>query len=119
MPRRPAVALVTCRDLPHLDPDDAPLVAALARLGVEAKAVVWDDSSADWSAFDLSVVRSTWDFSRRRGRFVQWAESVSRIENPAAAIRWNTDKHYLAALGGAGVPVIPTDWLEPSANLSS
>ncbi len=33
-------------------------------------------------------------------------------------IRWNTDKHYLAELEAAGVPVVPTIWLEPELHLS-
>src|SRR6185295_14425746 len=32
---------------------------------------------------------------------------------PLPVIRWNTDKHYLAALAGAGVPTVPTAFIEP------
>jgi glutathione synthase/RimK-type ligase-like ATP-grasp enzyme len=34
-------------------------------------------------------------------------------------LRWNTDKGYLRELEGAGIPVIPTLWLDPARNLSS
>jgi glutathione synthase/RimK-type ligase-like ATP-grasp enzyme len=34
-------------------------------------------------------------------------------------VRWNTDKHYLRELEQAGVPVVPTMWLEPDRHLSS
>ncbi len=32
-------------------------------------------------------------------------------------IRWNIDKHYLGALAAAGVPVVPTTFLEPGADV--
>jgi O-ureido-D-serine cyclo-ligase len=30
-------------------------------------------------------------------------------------VRWNTDKHYLADLEAAGVPIVPTSFVEPEA----
>jgi glutathione synthase/RimK-type ligase-like ATP-grasp enzyme len=74
---------------------------------------VWDDDAIDWAAFDLVVIRSTWDYTERRDAFVAWAKSVPRLANSAEIVEWNTDKHYLQDLAKAGVPVVPTDWLEP------
>lgn len=113
MPSRPTVALATCRDLPDLDPDDQLVLAPLTALGVDAAAVVWDDSSVDWSRYDLVVVRSCWDYVPRRDEFAAWARSVQRLANPADVIVWNTDKRYLDELGRAGVPVVPTTWVGP------
>ncbi|WP_149202111.1 ATP-grasp domain-containing protein [Actinotalea subterranea] len=116
------IALATCTALPDLDPDDAPLLGALLQRGVEAQTVVWDDPAVDWSAFDLVVIRSTWDYAQRRGEFLEWAsrvEAVSTLANPYPVVRWNTDKHYLDELERAGVPVVPTIWLEPERHLSS
>lgn len=112
------VGLATCSALPALHDDDRPLLDALARRGAEAEAVVWDDPDVDWEAYDLVVVRSTWDYSPRRDEFVAWARSVPRLANPADAIAWNTDKGYLRVLEDAGVPVIPTIWLDPERHLS-
>ena len=50
-----------------------------------------------------------------RGR----ARSVPRILNPAGLVEWNTDKAYLRELEEAGLPVIPTIWLDPARKLSS
>lgn len=86
---------------------------ALAARGVEARPAVWDDGSVDWNEFDLVVVRSTWDYAERRGAFLAWAESVPCVLNPVPILRWNTDKHYLRELARAGVPVVPTTFLEP------
>ncbi|ROS77030.1 hypothetical protein EDF32_1020 [Cellulomonas sp. PhB143] len=113
------MALATCSVLPRLDPDDAPLVPALEELGVEAVPAVWDDPDVDWSSFDAVVVRSTYDYSARRDEFVSWAASVPRILNPESVLRWNTHKFYLKDLEAAGVPVIPTLWLDPERNFSS
>jgi glutathione synthase/RimK-type ligase-like ATP-grasp enzyme len=99
------IALATCAALPGGDPDDAHLTAVLP----EARFVVWDDESVDWSAFDLVVIRSTWDYQQRRDEFLAWVRSVPRIVNPPAVVEWNTDKRYLAELPGA----VPTAFLAP------
>ncbi len=106
------VALATAAQLPDLDEDGAALLEALDAEGVRAAPVVWD-SGADWAAYDLVVVRSTWDYDRRREQFLAWAASVPRLANPAEVLAWNTDKTYLQALAAAGVPVVETTWLVP------
>ncbi|GAA4246241.1 hypothetical protein GCM10022255_016730 [Dactylosporangium darangshiense] len=107
------VALVTCTGLPDLDEDDRALIPALAARGIAAEPVAWSDPAADWSGYDLAVIRNTWDYARRRDEFVAWARAVPRLANPAGVIEWNTDKRYLRDLAAAGVPVVPTTWVEP------
>ncbi|WP_442788801.1 ATP-grasp domain-containing protein [Dactylosporangium sp. NBC_01737] len=107
------VALVTCAELPELDPDDQSLVPALAAAGITAVPAVWDDPAVDWSAFDLAVVRNTWDYPKRRSEFTAWAGSVPQLANAADVIAWNTDKRYLRQLADAGIPIVPTTWIEP------
>jgi glutathione synthase/RimK-type ligase-like ATP-grasp enzyme len=109
---------VTCATLADLDPDDRLLIEPLGELGVDAVAAVWDDVAVEWDAFDLAVVRSTWDYPARRTEFVQWARRVPRLVNPADVIEWNTDKRYLADLGAAGVPTVPTTWLAPGDSIA-
>ncbi|KPI14783.1 hypothetical protein OK074_8626 [Actinobacteria bacterium OK074] len=97
------------RDLPGL-------VRALAVAGAEPVAVYWDDPAVDWAAYDLVVIRSTWDYSWRVAEFVAWAEKcaqVTRLANPADVDRWNADKRYLGELAAAGVPTVPTRYLAP------
>lgn len=105
------IALATCAALPDLDPDEQLLLEPLRALGVDAQPAVWDDATIDWAAFDLVVIRSTWDYTERRDAFITWARSVPRLANPAEIVEWNTDKHYLAELATAGVPIVPTTWL--------
>lgn len=112
------VALATCTDVHGLARDDRLLVPTLKDLGITAEPAVWDDPKVDWDAYDLTVVRSTWDNMQRSEEFLDWADTVPRLENPAPAIRWNTDRRYLLELDKAGVPVIDTIWLDPGAHLS-
>jgi hypothetical protein len=98
---------------PDLWDDDQALRTALRARGVEVSAVRWDDPSADWTAYDLVVLRSPWDYPERRDAFVSWARSVPRLANPADIVEWNTDKRYLGELTAAGVPVTPTDFVAP------
>jgi glutathione synthase/RimK-type ligase-like ATP-grasp enzyme len=99
------IGLATCAAFPEGDPDDAHLLAALP----EARFAVWDDPGVDWAAFDLVVIRSTWDYQEQRDRFLEWVRSVPRIVNPPEVVEWNTDKRYLGELPGA----VPTTYLEP------
>ncbi|MCL1899255.1 MAG: hypothetical protein FWG11_01810 [Promicromonosporaceae bacterium] len=115
---QPRVALVTCREIPDLTPDDLPLLEAIAALGVTADAVVWDDPQVDWAAYRLVVIRSTWDYVQRRDEFLAWARSVPNLVNAARTVEWNTDKQYLRDLEASGVPVIPTVWLDPERHFS-
>lgn len=107
------VALVTCDLFPNLWEDDVPLRDALRERGVEVDAVRWDDTEADWASYDATVIRSPWDYVPRRDQFVAWAHSVPKLLNPADVIEWNTDKHYLAELAKAGLPVTPTAFVAP------
>ncbi len=107
------VALVTCADLPDLDPDDRLLGAALAARGFAVDAVAWDAPGADWSGYAAAVLRSPWDYTDRREAFVAWARTVPRLANPADVVAWNTDKLYLRELAGAGLPVVRTAWVAP------
>lgn len=110
----PRVALVTCAELPDLEPDDRLLLPVLAARAVATTAAVWTDPHVDWTGFDLTVLRSPWDYARQRDTFVAWAAGVPRLVNPAEVVAWNTDKRYLAQLTGAGIPVVPTTWLAPA-----
>jgi hypothetical protein len=108
------VALATCRALPGGHGDDRALAAALREQGAEAEILAWDDPGAGWEPFEQVVVRSVWNYTRRLDAFLAWADGLAgRLRNPAAMIRWNSDKRYLRELDAAGVPTIPTRFVEP------
>jgi O-ureido-D-serine cyclo-ligase len=113
------IALVTARDALALDEDMPPLVLALRSQGASVETPCWDDPDVDWSRYDKVVLRSTWDYVERIDEFLDWAgrcAEQTRLLNPPAIVRWNTDKHYLAELAQAGVPVVPTRFVEPGTD---
>ena len=112
----PRIALVTAREALALDEDMPPLMLALRNQGAAVDTPSWDDPEVDWSRYDVAVLRSTWDYADRLDEFLDWAERCSdqtRLVNPPAVVRWNTDKHYLVHLARSGVPVVPTRFVEP------
>jgi glutathione synthase/RimK-type ligase-like ATP-grasp enzyme len=113
------VALVTAQEARALDADLQPLADALHQAGVEAHIVPWD-VPCDWSQFDMLLLRSTWDYMSRLSEFLEWAQRVSRqapLVNNLETIRWNIDKRYLGTLAAAAVPVVPTIFLGPDADV--
>jgi hypothetical protein len=107
------IGLATCSAVPDLDPDDRLLARALSAAGATVEVVIWDDTEVDWAAYELVVVRSTWDYTSRRDDFLAWTRAVPRLANHADILAWNTDKHYLLGLAAAGLPVVPTTLFEP------
>jgi len=108
------VAIASFTGKPAEFGDDEMLVGLLRERGVDAASPAWDDAAADWDSFDLVVARSPWDYTWRLSEFLAWADSIGeRLENPPAVIRWNSDKHYLADLSAAGLPVVETAYVEP------
>ncbi len=110
------VALVTAIATLSKDDDMSSLLDACTRAGLYADVRAWDDDTVGWGRYDAVVLRSPWDYHLRRDAFLRWCARVaqtSRLLNPADMVRWNTDKHYLADLQTAGVPVVPTRFVEP------
>lgn len=109
------VALVVAKGDGELFGDGPPLHAAFERVGMDAAVVPWGDGP-DWAAFDGVCIRGTWDYILDRDGFLEWAEAVAavtKLANSPTALRWNTDKRYLRELEAAGIPIIPTAWVEP------
>jgi len=114
----PAVALVTCRAARGLDEDLPPLVTAFAAAGARAEIADWDDEGVDWGRFDVTLLRSAWDYTERLPQFLAWVgrtAAVTRLLNPPLVVRWNSDKHYLRELAAAALPVVPTAFVEAGA----
>ncbi|MEO6879631.1 MAG: hypothetical protein ABI181_01620 [Mycobacteriaceae bacterium] len=107
--------LASCTELPDGDGDDAELLAALRTAGLDASWAPWDHIAPDEQA--LVVLRATWDYTRRHAEFLRWAQQVPRLANPAAAVRFSSDKRYLLDLAADGVAVVPTTVVLPGATV--
>lgn len=110
------VAIVSATPALGTDDDEPLLVPALHAAGADAQIVVWDDPAVVWSAFDVVVLRSTWDYTMRRDEFLAWVsatDAVTRLRNRPDVVRWNSDKVYLRDLAALGVPVVPTTFFTP------
>ncbi len=121
MPLPLRIALVTATEARALDQDLPPLTDALRAEGAEVALVDWDDPTADWSLFAAAVIRCPWDYTRRREAFLAAMGQVAtqtRLFNPPAVLRANTDKRYLQGLADAGVAVVPTLFLTAADDLT-
>jgi glutathione synthase/RimK-type ligase-like ATP-grasp enzyme len=110
------IALVTCERPIERDDDLDYLGPALRRRGAEVETPGWSDTSVDWASFDVAMISSTWDYFERQREFRGWLRSTDRattLINPLGLVEWNLDKRYLLELEAAGVPTIPTVWVEP------
>jgi hypothetical protein len=108
------VAIATCQRIPEPDLDEPLLLAALARAGVEARVLAWDDEAAPFAEHDLVVLRSTWNYYQRVGNFVEWVALTgekTRVLNPPAIVAWNARKTYLAELEKRGIDIVPTEFV--------
>ena len=107
----PRIVLASCPQLVGGDGDDDGLVAALRTRGLHARWMSWDDPETENA--DLVILRAAWDYAERRAEFLAWTKRVKNLLNPPAVVAWNSDKHYLHDLADAGVPVVPSSFLEP------
>lgn len=80
--------------------------------GFEAVSVVWNEPNIDWDAFDIALIRSTWDYIDHASQFLQVLSQIEasscRLFNPFNAVRWNINKNYLFDLERSGAPIVPT-----------
>ena len=105
------IALATAAHLPQMSDDDRILYEELVKRGFDAQPVIWN-RDADWSAFDVVVTRSIWDYHAHYPDFLAWLDRLDAsgacLFNPTALERWNSDKHYMADLERRGVRITPT-----------
>lgn len=107
----PRIVLAGCPQLVEGDGDDAGLVGALHDRGLHARWLSWDDPETETA--DLVILRATWDYAERRDEFLAWTRRVRNLVNPPEVVAWNSDKHYMMDLAAAGVPTLPSTFVEP------
>jgi glutathione synthase/RimK-type ligase-like ATP-grasp enzyme len=85
--------------------------SALARAGADVEPISWVDPG-ELCGFDLVLPLVAWGYHLDYARWLDFLERAEEQQlpliNPPALLRWNSDKAYLAELGDAGVPTVPT-----------
>lgn len=116
------IAIVTGSDAPNLTEDGRRLAEAFRERGFAAEPVVWTDPDVDWGTFEVALLRSCWKYYARLNEFRELLDALERADatllNPPAAVRWNLHKSYLLDLDATGVPVLPTELVEPTDDRS-
>jgi hypothetical protein len=113
------IALATCAELPGWEVDDQPLIESLQSKGATVAFPIWNDAHVDWEQFDITVIRTTWDYHLKKNEFVAWCNSVPRLFNNAAIVSWNTHKSYLRELSKQGVAIAPTVWIDTGEKIDA
>jgi len=116
------IALLTCDKLADLLPSDQLLIPELAKQGVFAKAEIWDDESVNWLEYDYLIFRNTWDYFEKEVKFNKWLSKIEKLGIPTlnsiAIIQENKHKFYLREMENKGFKIIPTIFIDKTANLN-
>ena len=113
------IGILTCARLPELLESDQKLIPLFKQYNINAKAVIWDDDSIDWTTFDYLLFRNTWDYYQKENAFNDWLKKMESLGiktlNPLAVIQQNKHKFYLKELEKKGVLILPTIFLEKNS----
>ncbi|QCR25084.1 hypothetical protein C1N53_13935 [Pontibacter sp. SGAir0037] len=119
--------MVTCVSLgnytANADSEDDRLFRFLKDKGHQVSFQIWEDERVDWSAFDVAIVKSPWDYFDKIEAFYIWLHKMEQqrcqVLNPVKTIRWNADKIYFRDLEKQGVSVVPSYWLEQGSEFNA
>lgn len=96
--------------------EDEQLRLHLLNGGWRVQTMEWSEPDADWTEFDIVLLKSPFDYHLRPEAFNHWLADLHdrRIPliNPYRLLTWNEDKHYLKDISDAGFTVIPSLFLE-------
>lgn len=113
------IALATCEEVSGLDDEGRLLLGRLRAAGIGAEPAVWDREAVDWDAYELVLLRSTWDYHLAPERFIAWTRAIGpRLLNPPELVVWNASKRYLHELGEWGLATVPTDFVRPGESFA-
>ena len=91
--------------------DDDLVHDPLRRLGWEIENVPWTIET-NWDAYDLVIIRSTWDYQNNLEQFSKVLydinESKAILLNSFELVMWNINKNYLFEMESKGVELVST-----------
>lgn len=99
-----------------VEDEEGLLLTQLRASGLDVHREVWTDKRVNWSAYQLILLKSPWDYFEQYAAFCKWLDKIKalgiRMLNPYHIVKWNSDKHYLQAIAAAGLKVIPSAIVE-------
>ncbi|MFT3946843.1 MAG: hypothetical protein QM763_07705 [Agriterribacter sp.] len=91
------------------------LLPYLRNKGIDITAEIWDDPKVNWNKYEVALLKTPWDYHQKYEQFKHWLNNIQslgiKLLNDFNIVRWNMDKHYLAAIAQAGFNIIPTIFL--------
>lgn len=101
--------------------EDSELLFFLQQKGLQIDAVVWNDETINWKNYDIILIKSPWDYHEKISLFYAWLENIKslglKMLNPIDIIKWNSNKRYLDDIFKAGLPVIPSIYLDKGTQI--
>lgn len=102
--------------------EDQELFDFLTKNGINLTREIWDDPNVNWEEYGAVILKSPWDYHEKLSSFLSWLGGLEgkgiKVLNPASIIKWNSDKHYLADIAQAELPVIPTVYMEKGSKVT-
>jgi len=116
------VAFVTYKEKPDLFLAEERTREVLEHRGHPVSAVPWNQPDADWTQYDIVVLRSTWDYHNYADAFLAWLTKLEsegvNLWNRPATVRWNMRKSYLEELGRQGVRIPHSHFVPRKSDVS-
>ncbi|MCB0357075.1 MAG: hypothetical protein KDD40_08715, partial [Bdellovibrionales bacterium] len=105
-------ALLTCDDMSAYVSDEDSLDKKMSEiLGTQTHWHSWT-APVDWSTYELAILRTTWDYTTQREKFLNKLKSMQdngvNLCNSYEVVAWNSHKSYLLDLAAQGVAIIKT-----------
>lgn len=92
--------------------EDEILIRFLNTKGIPVERVIWDDTTVDWTKYEVIIIKSPWDYHYKHEAFLSWLSQLDQLPckvlNPTQLIRWNFHKKYLTEIAASGFDVIPS-----------
>jgi glutathione synthase/RimK-type ligase-like ATP-grasp enzyme len=99
-----------------IEEENERLLSFLKQKGLDIHKEIWDDPAVDWQGYELVVLKAPWDYFDKFKQYNTWLSKLEqqnvRLLNPVSVVRWNSDKHYLHDIEAAGLPIVPSIFVE-------
>lgn len=119
MKKRINVVTTDKADFPDIHSENASMVTALERCGLDVLLVSWHDllgqlNDVNKDCTEVFLIRTVWDYPEYLEKFKSFIRLIREKNlvtiNPVEIIEWNINKAYLFDLQSAGIPIVPCEF---------